>query len=109
MRGCQLDGACATQVWCLNEAMEGSAQGVFRAWDKRLEAPETPLESNDDDPELLLHVPFDGAAKVKALCIIGATQFGLVSRRDMNTCLWPAILLYTFLLTCLRTNDACAP
>lgn len=59
------------QVRCLNEATEGSAQNVFRAWDKRLEAPETPLESNDGDPELLLHVPFEGAAKVKALCVIG--------------------------------------
>lgn len=58
-------------VRCLNEAAEGSAQGVFRAWDKRLEAPDTLLESNDDDLELLLHIPFEGAAKVKALCIIG--------------------------------------
>jgi PITH domain len=58
-------------VRCLNEATENSAQGVFRAWDKRLDAPENPLESNEDDPELLLHVPFEGAAKVKALCVIG--------------------------------------
>jgi PITH domain len=60
-----------SQVRCLNEATENSSQGVFRAWDKRLEAPENPMESNEDDPELLLHVPFEGAAKVKALCIIG--------------------------------------
>ena len=62
----------AAQVRCLNEATENSAQGVFRAWNERLDPPDVPLESNEDDPELLLHIPFEGAAKVKALCIIGA-------------------------------------
>lgn len=60
------------QVRCLNEAVEGSAAGVFRAWDQRLDDATPPLESNEDDPELLLHVPFDGSVKIKALCVIGA-------------------------------------
>lgn len=59
------------QVRCLNEAVEGSARGVFRAWDQRLDDTGNPLESNEDDPELLLHIPFDGAVKLKAICIIG--------------------------------------
>ena len=29
------------------------------------------LRSNDGDPELLLHIPFDGAVKLKALCVVG--------------------------------------
>lgn len=31
------------------------------------------LESHDDDPELLLHIPFDGAVKLKAVCVVGGT------------------------------------
>ncbi len=59
------------QVRCLNEAADGSARVVFRAWDQRLDSGEESLESNQDDPELLLHIPFDGAVKLKAICIIG--------------------------------------
>ena len=59
------------QVRCLNEAAEGSARAVFRAWDQRLDSGGESLESNQDDPELLLHIPFDGAVKLKAICIIG--------------------------------------
>lgn len=59
------------QVRCLNEAVDDSAKGIFRAWDKRLDSDAEPLESNEDDPELLLHIPFDGAVKLKAICIIG--------------------------------------
>ncbi len=56
---------------CLNEATEGSTRDLFRAWDRRLEGDGQALESNEDDPELLLHIPFDGAVKLKAICIIG--------------------------------------
>lgn len=34
--------------------------------------PATVLSSNDDDPELLIHIPFDGQVVLKAICIIGA-------------------------------------
>ncbi len=50
--------ACAyTQIRCLNEEVAGSCRNVFRAWEKRLEPADPPLRSNEDDPELLLHVP----------------------------------------------------
>lgn len=38
---------------------------VFRPWGERMNMSISPLESNDDDPELLIHVPFDGNVKIK--------------------------------------------
>jgi len=32
------------------------------------------LRSNEDDEELLIHVPFDGSVKLKAICLIGAAE-----------------------------------
>jgi hypothetical protein len=46
------------QVRCLNEQVAGSCRNVFRAWGERMQpATPEPLRSNDDDPELLLHIP----------------------------------------------------
>jgi len=59
------------QIWALNEATAGSAKGVFREWQDRLNFQAAPLVSNNDDPELLIHIPFDGVVKLKAICIIG--------------------------------------
>lgn len=61
----------AAQVRCLNEAVAGSCRSVFKPWEHRLEPDGPRLCSQDDDPELLLHVPFDGAVKLKAISIIG--------------------------------------
>lgn len=47
----------ALQVRCLNEQEPGSAARVFKPWDKRMEPTENPLRSNEDDSELLIHVP----------------------------------------------------
>ncbi len=62
------------QVACLNEATAGSAKHVFRAWAERLQDPATPLDSNEDDAELLITIPFNGAVKVKAISIIGGND-----------------------------------
>ena len=32
------------------------------------------LRSNEDDEELLIHVPFDGSVKLQAICLIGASR-----------------------------------
>ena len=53
------------QVSALNEAVQGSAVHVLRPWQQRLEPPLPVLDSNDDDPELLIHIPFDGTVKLK--------------------------------------------
>lgn len=59
------------QVWALNEASLGMARNVFRAWDDRLNFGAPALTSNDDDPELLIHVPFTGSIKLRAICVVG--------------------------------------
>ncbi len=62
------------QVRCLNEAVDGSCQKVFKPWDRRLDFSGPTLRSDEDDPEILIHVPFDGAVKLKAICIIGGGE-----------------------------------
>lgn len=61
------------KVRCLNEDAAGSCRTVLRPWDARTTAPPPPgpLLSDSDDAELLLHIPFDGAVKLKAVCVIG--------------------------------------
>eukprot|EP00884_Botryococcus_braunii_P008180 jgi/Botrbrau1/17363/Bobra.0015s0104.1 len=59
---------------CLNEAEVGAVKRVFRPWGERTNMSISPLESNDDDPELLIHVPFDGHVKIKAICVIGGSD-----------------------------------
>lgn len=68
------------QVACLNEAVAGSAKNVFRAWSQRLQVPDTPLDSNEDDVELLVTIPFNGAVKIKAISIIGGSDGASPSR-----------------------------
>ncbi|KAK9845719.1 hypothetical protein WJX81_000448 [Elliptochloris bilobata] len=63
-----------SHVSALNEAVQGSAVSVLRPWHQRLEPPVPNLDSNDDDPELLIHIPFDGTVKLKAVCIIGGSD-----------------------------------
>ncbi|KAH7424715.1 hypothetical protein KP509_11G020900 [Ceratopteris richardii] len=60
------------RVWALNEAVEGSAKNVFRSWESRLDTSNGFLESNDDDPELLLFIPFTSDVKIKSVSVIGA-------------------------------------
>lgn len=72
--------ACCGQVVCLNEANAGSAKHVFRSWAERLEDPAVPLDSNEDDAELLITIPFNGAVKVKAVSVIGGSDGSSPSR-----------------------------
>ena len=62
------------QVQCLNEAIQGTCKEVFKPWSKRLEPSDPPLESNENDPELLLHVPFSGDVRIRAISVIGGTD-----------------------------------
>jgi hypothetical protein len=59
------------QVTCLNEDVDGSCRNVFKPWAQRTSPTEAPLRSNEDDPELLIHIPLDGAMRLKAVCIVG--------------------------------------
>lgn len=59
------------RVACLNEASEGCCRHVFKPWSERTNFDGPSLQSCEDDPELLLHIPFDGELKVKAITVIG--------------------------------------
>ncbi|KDD71474.1 hypothetical protein H632_c4952p0, partial [Helicosporidium sp. ATCC 50920] len=58
-------------VRCLNEEVEGSCRHVFKPWSDRLQRTGPVLKSQPEDTDLLIHVPFTGAVKLKAICIIG--------------------------------------
>mmetsp|Transcript_7334 Transcript_7334/g.14457 ORF Transcript_7334/g.14457 Transcript_7334/m.14457 type:complete len:208 (+) Transcript_7334:73-696(+) len=62
------------KVRCLNEEMPGSCKNIFRPWSERTKPLDSPLSSPDDDDELLLHIPFDGCVKLKAISIIGGSN-----------------------------------
>lgn len=44
-------------VRCLNESVPGGALNCLKPWDKRRD-PQPRLESEEDDPELIIFVPF---------------------------------------------------
>eukprot|EP01084_Bolivina_argentea_P265372 449805_1 len=46
-----------TRVTCLNESEPGGILRCIKPWDRRMEL-DPYLESQEDDPELLIHVPF---------------------------------------------------
>eukprot|EP00246_Nothoceros_aenigmaticus_P013865 TRINITY_DN5001_c0_g1_i1.p1 TRINITY_DN5001_c0_g1~~TRINITY_DN5001_c0_g1_i1.p1 ORF type:complete len:203 (+),score=33.78 TRINITY_DN5001_c0_g1_i1:19-627(+) len=58
-------------VWALNEAVEGSAKSVFKSWEKRLDFGTGFLETNSDDPELLLFIPFNTDVKIRSISVVG--------------------------------------
>lgn len=62
------------RVYCLNEATTNSGRAVLKSHADRFQA--TPhllsTEDPDDEPELLLHVPFTEAVAIKTLSVQGA-------------------------------------
>ncbi|XP_062507402.1 PITH domain-containing protein 1-like [Corticium candelabrum] len=57
------------QLDCLNESEEGSAAGVFKPWDDRLDTDK--FVESDVDEELLFRIPFTGDIKLKGFIVIG--------------------------------------
>ncbi|KAH9602376.1 hypothetical protein KSS87_011414 [Heliosperma pusillum] len=62
------------QVSALNEAISGSVKSVFRSWDQRLNFSGEFLESNEDDPELIVFIPFTSDVKIKSISIVGGSD-----------------------------------
>lgn len=58
------------RITALNEEVVGSAKTVFRALEHRGDKSFT-LLSNEGDPELIVHVPFTSAVKIKSVTIAG--------------------------------------
>ena len=59
-----------TSVRCLNESTLNSCQGVIKKYDQR-DQEEPCMISNDDDPEMIMHVPFTEAVKLTNISITG--------------------------------------
>ena len=63
------------RVRALNaEGPEAAAAGLFRAWGTRCDLGAGRCETPEDDPELILHVPFTVDVKLKSICIVGGTE-----------------------------------
>ncbi|MCL7047864.1 hypothetical protein MKW94_028389 [Papaver nudicaule] len=62
------------RVSALNEAVQGSAKSVFKAWEQRLDISTGLLESNDGDPELIVFIPFTSDVKIKSISIVGGAD-----------------------------------
>lgn len=60
-------------VRCLNAADPGSAPLVLRPWERRHER-EPALDSNEDDGELLLHIPFVSDVKLQGIVVAGGPE-----------------------------------
>ncbi|KAL6597883.1 hypothetical protein ACP70R_046688 [Stipagrostis hirtigluma subsp. patula] len=59
------------KVVALNESVPGSVKSVFKPWEQRLDTSGGFLESNEDDPELLIFIPFTSDVKIKSISVVG--------------------------------------
>ncbi|CAM9831259.1 unnamed protein product [Ascophyllum nodosum] len=62
-----------TRVRCLNESAPGSVLHCLKPWDRRRD-PQPRLESEEDDPELIIFVPFTQVVKIRAISVIGGAE-----------------------------------
>ena len=61
----------------LNAAAPADASKLFRPWGERATPASPPLVSDDDDPpELLIHVPFEGLVKITAFSVVSCSSSG---------------------------------
>lgn len=66
-------------VHCFNARAEQDAKCVFKPYDRRLDQ-STYLESNEDDEQLILYIPFTGVVTLKSFIIIGGEDGSAPSR-----------------------------
>eukprot|EP00854_Cymbomonas_tetramitiformis_P010704 gene10704-12661_t len=60
------------QIRVLNASNPEAAENVFRPWEQRtVREGVEPLDSDEDDPELLLFIPFTSDVKIKSIMLIG--------------------------------------
>lgn len=60
-----LEGVCA-----LNESERGACKRVFKTHDQRLDRTRF-VESEEDDPQIIIHIPFISPVKIKSVSLIG--------------------------------------
>lgn len=61
------------EVYAINEKVSGSCQKIFKTKDKMLEKTDN-VESNDNDPDLLIYIPFSSQVKVRTMTMIGGEE-----------------------------------
>lgn len=57
-------------ISALNESEAGACRRIFKPYDKRLER-DTWLDSDDEDPQLIIHIPFTSPVKIQSITVIG--------------------------------------
>ena len=57
-------------IRCMNESEAGSARRCIKPYASKRDAAPF-MESNDDDPELILHIPFTEVVKIKSFALVG--------------------------------------
>jgi len=74
----------------LNEKQSGTGSEVFKAWNERLSRDKF-VESDDDDAQLIFHIPFSGSVRLKSICIVGEngnscprTMKMFINREDLD-------------------------
>ena len=77
------------QVWCLNEEERNSCQKIIKPYEERFSTLPFLLsqfeDDDDEDPELLLHVPFVEAVTIKSISISGPMRTTDASHQGRNT------------------------
>jgi hypothetical protein len=62
----------AHRVTALNAAAPAQPAALLRGWADRAAPASPPLRSDDDDPpELIVHIPFDGQVRITAIAVVG--------------------------------------
>ena len=63
-----------SRLRALNAAAPADASSLLRPWGERATPARPPLVSDDDDPpELLVHVPFEGLVKITAFAVVSCS------------------------------------
>ena len=60
-----MEGVCA-----LNEAERGMCRRVFKSYEERLKR-DAYVDSEEDDPQLIIHVPFISPVKIRSITLLG--------------------------------------
>jgi len=55
---------------CLNEEEDGSCKAVFKSWARRLEFDDEALVSDDEDPRLILKIPFTDLVRMRSFQVV---------------------------------------
>jgi hypothetical protein len=74
-----------TRASVLNASNPDCLKNIFRPWDQRLARDVEPLHSDEDDPELLLSIPFTSDVKIRTIMIIGGPDGSSPSRMSVFT------------------------